>query len=161
MGLTDQTVRGCIETAHALLRQHDLLHNLPVDVMALARRLGFQVVQMQAISRELSGLVSPKHRLIGINGTHHPHRQRFTVAHELGHISLHHPPERRCTAQEIDQFNREADTFASEILIPTQLLLSHLRAFRSVHTLAKLFDVSEEAMRLKIEHVSRHPLVTK
>ena len=27
--------------------------------------------------------------IIGVNALHHPNRQRFTIAHECGHLNLH------------------------------------------------------------------------
>ncbi len=140
------------DAAQALLSTFAPDPHPPIDVERLATLLGFQVVEIQSAGDELSGLVSPRHKIIGVNANHHPRRQRFTLAHELGHIILNHPPEGRCSAREIALFNREADAFASELLVPTQLLrqLAGTRTY-SPSVLSRLFDVSEEAMILRLK----------
>lgn len=122
----------------------------PIPVESLASSLGFQIVRLFTVGGEFSGLVSPRHKLIGINGNHHRHRQRFTVAHEIAHILLKHPPESRCTMKEITLYNIEADACASELLIPHSLLSGWLRKTSQVSFLARLFDVSEEAIERKM-----------
>lgn len=125
----------------------------PIDIEYLAKCLGFQVVRIYAVGDECSGIVSPKHKLIGVNGNHHPHRQRFTIAHEVGHILLHHPAEQQCTVREVAAFNREADMFASELLVPSFFLASVACRFHSERTIARLFDVSDNVMLLKIGRI--------
>lgn len=52
-----------------------------------------------------------------------PQRKRFTIAHEIGHVLLGHEP-RTCTESMLYIFNdrntkeREANTFAAELLLP-------------------------------------------
>lgn len=140
------------DAAQALLSTFAPDPHPPIDVERLATLLGFQIVEIQSAGDELSGLVSPRHKIIGVNANHHPRRQRFTLAHELGHIILNHPPEGRCSAREIALFNREADAFASELLVPTQLLrqLAGTRTY-SPSVLSRLFDVSDEAMILRLK----------
>lgn len=48
-------------------------------------------------------------------------RMRWTLAHEIGHIALHHLP--------TDDPEKEADRFASEFLVPAQDIISELRPF--------------------------------
>lgn len=128
----------------------------PVNVERIAEAMGFRVVRLYDVAVEFAGIVSPVHRLIGINGRQHRHRQRFTLAHEIGHVVLKHPPERACSAARIALLNREADAFASELLIPTETLLSFLPTIKHTGPLSRLFDVSEEAMALKIRLLSQH-----
>jgi len=91
--------------------------------------------------------------LIGINAKHHRHRQRFSLGHEIGHILLKHPPERRCNRKQIADFNAEADLFASEMLMPHLLLQTWLKKIRNPAALARVFDVSEEAMSVKLRRL--------
>lgn len=156
MNLPPEIFIKCVRAAQGILQKHAPKPlAAPVDIEHIAGAFGFSVVRIHSAGDELSGLVSPKHKLIGVNGNHHTHRQRFTVAHEIGHILLSHPSESRCTVKEIAECNREADVCASELLIPTQLLAPHLLGTRTTATgtLSKLFDVSEEAMSLKIKHI--------
>lgn len=155
MAFSSRIEQACVFRAREVLRYYLPSASPPVDPALIASKLGFQVMMVRSAGDEFSGLVSPNHKLIGVNASHHPHRRRFTIAHELAHIVLNHPPERRCTAVEIRQYNREADLFASEILIPAQLLAPLLRRSFSLRALAKLFDVSEEAMRLKVAQIEK------
>lgn len=127
----------------------------PVPIEHLVEWLGFQVVLLYSVADQFSGLVSPGQKLIGVNGRHHRHRQRFSVAHEISHILLRHPPESHCTTRQIEQYNREADLCASELLIPEYLLVKTLSTTSQPDVLARLFDVSEEAMVRKLRVVER------
>lgn len=126
----------------------------PVRVDTIAAWLGYQVVLLYTVGEEFSGLVSTRQRLIGVNGRHHRHRRRFSVAHEIAHVLLKHPPESHCTAREILLCNREADKCAAEILIPNQLLLPLIAVTRKVSTLARTFDVSKEAMNVRLQELN-------
>jgi len=109
--------------------------------------------------------------MIGVNSLHHPNRQRFTIAHELGHIQLHRPlieseihldkgslKRDALSAQGIDPHEIEANTFAAELLMP-QMLLEAVLGERSIDlededaiaSLAKRFRVSDAAMRFRFE----------
>jgi len=123
---------------------------LPVPIELLAESQGFQVIRLYTVAEEFSGLVSIRQRLIGTNGNHHRHRQRFSVAHELAHFLLRHPPESHCSRREIALYNSEADECAAELLIPQSLLTRSLSQTHSISVLAGIFDVSEEAMERKI-----------
>ncbi len=164
MNLPPEIFIKCIRAAQGSLHKHAPKPlAAPIDIERIATAFGFSVVRILSAGDELSGLVSPRHKLIGVNGNHHPHRQRFTVAHELGHILLNHPPESRCTTKEIAEYNREADVCASELLIPTQLLAPHLLESRTTATgtLSKLFGVSEEAMSVKIKRIHDYRFAMK
>ncbi len=112
---------------------------------------------------------------IVINSTKPPRRQYFTVAHELGHYYLHRdkltdepgsgfvdfkslesisaflrldttPAERELAAQE-----REANTFAAEILMPEDTLREYYALNGDVKETADAFHVSTVAMALRLE----------
>ena len=141
----------CISAAHQGL--HSLGRESaqpPIPVNQIAVLLGFQVVQLQSVDDACSAIVSIKERLIGINARHHRHRQRFSLGHEIAHILLKHPPESRCTAKEIELYNLEADMCAAEILMPEGLMKPRLDKAWSITQLAREFDVSEEAMKMKL-----------
>src|SRR4051794_26361057 len=77
------------ESAEAVLTRVGI-KSLPAPVEKIAKSLGAQV-RFAAFDNELSGMIHIKDGLpiIGVNALHHPNRQRFTIAHELGHLELH------------------------------------------------------------------------
>ena len=75
--------------ATKLLRDHDALAP-PVNVDTLARALGMSV-NFEKLDSDVSGLmlIEDGNVKVAINEAHHRHRQRFTLAHEIGHMLLH------------------------------------------------------------------------
>lgn len=137
----------------AAFRQYRGVLTIPIPVEEIAAWLGFQVVPLSSMPDEFSALVSSKERLIGINSKHHRHRQRFSVCHELAHILLKHPPESHCTVKEIAHYNIEADECASALLMPEDGLKYWCSKTRNVSELARIFDVSKEAMVRRIQQL--------
>ncbi|ASJ25811.1 ImmA/IrrE family metallo-endopeptidase [Laribacter hongkongensis] len=99
---------------------------------------------------------------IAYNGTVSPERQRFTIAHELGHFILHRDQRQsfNCDkesvysgADTIRVIEREADDFASNLLMPGDLLrewISNQRIdLHVLSALAKRFQVSFEALCIR------------
>ncbi|MEK9136622.1 MAG: ImmA/IrrE family metallo-endopeptidase [Bacteroidota bacterium] len=149
----------CIEKAQGALAEYAKGHppiKPPVRIESVAEWMGFQVILLHTVGEEFSGLVSVRQKLIGVNGRHHRHRRRFTIGHELAHILLKHPPESHCTPGEIALYNAEADKCAAELLMPTPLLVQWLSITRSISNLAYNFDVSEEAMGVKMRQLKPH-----
>jgi predicted transcriptional regulator len=96
------------------------------------------------------------------NGKANPERQRFTIAHELGHFILHRDQRQsfNCDkesvysgADTIRVIEREADDFASNLLMPGDLLrewISNQRIdLHVLSALAKRFQVSFEALCIR------------
>src|SRR5882762_3540972 len=74
--------------AEELLGKLDI-KEVPIPIEDIARSLNIRI--SRAPSAEFSGLLIRKdgRALIGINSSEAPVRQRFTVAHEIGHFILH------------------------------------------------------------------------
>lgn len=92
-----------------------------------------------------------------------PERQRFTLAHELGHFVLHRDGHAsfNCDKESIytgadtlKLIEREADEFASHLLMPGDLLRQRISGkridFHLLGELAKEFGVSLEAMCIRL-----------
>lgn len=153
-------VRLCERAAAAsLARLHDERGRLraPIPVEELITAEGFGIVRLGGIRDAVAGLVSVPDRIIAVNGRHHPHRQRFSLAHELAHILLRHPPEERCSALACRAFNREADLCASHLLMPPGILRGMLAKGASPASLALLFDVSLEAVDRRLREYGESP----
>lgn len=150
-------------TVHAAELMERLRHagllQPPVDVYAVAEFLGLEIVE-EVMDDEMSGYIEPRRGgwIIGVNKFHHPNRQRFTIAHEIGHFVLHRPSERvvdvtfarRLGAR--DKIESEADQFASNLLMPAE----HFRGVisggeYSLEKLASVFSVSVLAAKVRAQ----------
>ncbi|MBU2015925.1 MAG: ImmA/IrrE family metallo-endopeptidase [Alphaproteobacteria bacterium] len=148
------------------------LDSLPIPVDRVAKNLGI-VVQHLPLDDELSGMSFVKDGLsvIVINAGHHPNRQRFTLAHELGHHILHreyllnnvhvdkvvlHRNNR--SSDGVDNKEIQANAFAAELLMPMSKVRQHkdidINDESEVATVAKLFKVSSSAMAIRINNIS-------
>jgi Zn-dependent peptidase ImmA (M78 family) len=142
----------------------------PVDVEALAKRQGAQVIRQRYDEGDVSGMLlrEPERVIIGVNSFHAPVRQRFTIAHELGHLVLHRgralildTPVRvnfrdRTSSLATDREEMEANRFAAALLMPADLVVAAARSSRAsgvdalVDALATKFKVSPEAMSYRL-----------
>lgn len=159
------------QEAQRLLREHSV-SAAPVPVEKLARALG-AIVQFGIFDDELSGFVYVKDGvpMIGVNEGHHQNRQRFTIAHEIGHLILHkdrigesvhvdkqYPVLRRDqnSATGVESMEIEANAFAAELLMPEALLKDEANVPIDIDDegritiLAKRFKVSPAAMRNRL-----------
>jgi Zn-dependent peptidase ImmA (M78 family)/DNA-binding XRE family transcriptional regulator len=136
----------------------------PVSVQELARRCGVLVLHHD-LPDSLSGLVFALDGggVIGINAGHHPNRQRFSLAHELGHFLLGHHQggighEDRFHIDSSDAMppgydagaERSANEFAAELLMPRKFVSAAFRETTDPGDLAAQFEVSEVAMGYRL-----------
>lgn len=137
------------------------IKSAPVDIKKIADNLKIQIVEQNA-EDEVAGFLlkdfDSKNALIGVNTHHHPNRQRFTIAHELGHYFLHDYEgvhfdskttglrmylrnEKSTTGTDLEE--REANLFAAELLMPESLLRDDLAEVEAVY----LIDDNDETIR--------------
>jgi len=123
----------------------------PVDVEDIIRMMGIGLEYFD--DHTASGAVESSGEAIGSSATIYVHtddvsyRQRFTMAHELGHLMLHQGKEFRDNFRNQGPKEVEANRFAAALLMPREILLPYA-AGKQVHPsrLAKIFQVSEQAM---------------
>lgn len=97
--------------------------------------------------------------IMGVNAFHHRVRQRFTMAHELGHFALHRNDYSRFDDVTFSRRNsdpsrmeRDADQFAADLLMPEVQVRAEIgKGIRGLNDLARQFDVSSLAMRYRLE----------
>ena len=138
----------------------------PVDVEGLAKDLGVRV-NVAWLDGDVSGeLVRHGDRYeINVNATHAPTRQRFTIAHELGHYIYHRDligdgidDDRAYRSTSVGRYHNtrigpmqetEANRFAANLLMPYHLL-DRLRAEGLGRTeMAHRLQVSEHALAIR------------
>jgi Zn-dependent peptidase ImmA (M78 family) len=122
----------------------------PVPVIEIAHWTGFEIMFLEGLDAKHSAIVDLESKIIGINQDHHVHRQRFSIGHELGHLYLQHPPEDDCEEDETGVYDKEADEFSAELLVPLSLLNKALREISNINELSRLFLVSPSALTIKI-----------
>lgn len=97
--------------------------------------------------------------VITINRNHHENRQRFTMAHELGHYALNHGTKTdtlyRNTSLDNEPDEVEANAFAAEILMPSAAIrdLVFNKGVVTTELLAFKFWVSEQAMLYRLKNL--------
>lgn len=143
---------------------------LPIDVQAIIQAHNI-AIRKQPLEEVVSGMLVVKkgHAIIGVNESHHLNRQRFTLAHELGHFILHGNSSsvfidaspvffRDETSSEGSKLQEiEANAFAAELLMPENMLRriinnQPLDAFDegAVRRLAAQFGVSTQAITIRL-----------
>jgi len=145
----------------------------PVPVEDIARNLGL-IVTFAPYDGEMSGALirDGTRAVVGVNALHPPKRQRFTIAHEIGHFLLHEgrplltdrsfKVNRRDTISSlaIDPEEVEANGFAAELLMPEQFMLRSVHALAThgidlgddelLDSLAREYEVSAQSMVIRL-----------
>lgn len=161
--------------ARSLLKANSV-RTFPVAVEKIARSLGVDL-RFQPMSDELSGMIYIKDNvpIIGVNALHHPNRQRFTIAHECGHLVMHrdaitstvHVDKQfpvlwrdSVSATATDLMEIQANQFAAELLMPTDLLEEALAEIKfdidddkPIEKFAKKLKVSKQALEYRIRNL--------
>lgn len=154
--LSDEEMRQ-INTPEGLLK-YARYHNIkttPLDVEALTETLGI-TLRFVPLSPDISGkLFRNDHNskwVMEINSLHHPHRQRFSIAHELAHFCCD-----ICFKKEFkdsnffrdsnrNQMEIKANQFAAKILMPEQEFNEQVTLTPLVKDIADFFEVSAAAV---------------
>ncbi len=150
-----------IDTAEKLLRYADVqgLGSIPLNVEAIARKFGISVEPV-SLKDDISGILYEDKEnnswVLRVNKEHHPNRQRYTIAHELGHFCLHRHLKQFFEdkiffrGSESNKEEWQANEFASAILIPEQKFREKVRSgITKVDKLAREFQVSTLALRIR------------
>jgi Zn-dependent peptidase ImmA (M78 family) len=164
-----------------IIRQYarDLLQKcrittLPIPVEMVARTLKAQI-RYQPFDGELAGMLvrgADGETVIGVNSLHHTNRQRFTIAHECGHLLFHKGKDVHIdrtfrinkrdsvSSQAIDPDEIEANRFAAELLMPIDLVLEDLGQAEfdvendeDLKALAAKYQVSVQAMTHRVTNL--------
>lgn len=142
--------------------------HLPIDPIQLAVSAGATVIGDPELEREgLSGMFhydESGRPVIRFNPFEQPTRQRFTIAHELGHMLLNHvvPGERALRdpkaaySSGYDQPREmQANQFAAQLLMPEAVVRSMARYGVSgrLDNFADEFQVSTTAMGYRLKNL--------
>lgn len=120
---------------------------LPVDVQYIAQSLGIQIYKKPI---KVSGVLlrDKGGEWIVVRSKDSIRRQRFTIAHEIGHSRCKHSGLRFMCDQNLStdkKIEREANQFAAELLMPKAIFSSLYCRGKREKELASYFGVSVEA----------------
>jgi len=160
-----------IEQQAARLLEENDVRRAPVPVEAIAKALGLDV-RYAPTTDDVSGALIRKGRtaVIAVNSAQHENRQRFTIAHEIGHFILHkqtrsHLDEdfridyrNAISSEAVEKGEIEANRFSAELLMPKNFLRRDLLrmepaesdADEVIQTLSIRYKVSRRAMELRL-----------
>lgn len=158
--------------ANDIIRQLNI-NELPVKIEDIAKKRGLRVMPYD-FDEDISGVLVIDNGVgtIGYNQSEARVRRRFTIAHELGHYELHRSEstvfmdkgynaifrsQQSGLTEKTEALEREANTFAAYLLMPDDLLKREIDKVEfdlgsedGIKTLAKIFDVSSQAMYYRI-----------
>jgi hypothetical protein len=130
----------------------------PVDVEYIVHRLGVHLHYVRNLGYAGAVESTPTQADIWVNRDDHPLRQRFTLAHEVGHLMLHAlgKKHRDTNFAGINWEEVQANRFAADLLVPVWMLdLAIQSTGGEPRRLARLFDVSEQAMTYRLQNTGR------
>ena len=166
-------------TEDILRRQRIRRGKVPVDEIAESlgitiQRDNFDGGDTDDISGFLFRNKATGRAVIGVNASQGAERQRFTIAHELGHFLLHEGDtvhvdrdfrvklRNSKSSEGTDREEKEANLFAAELLMPERFLdeelrsvsgIDHLDDEKELAGLANRYGVSQQALMFRLNYL--------
>lgn len=131
---------------------------IPVKITDIANDFGIKVYKstMSGISGAI--LKEDKEYVIYINSEDGRNRQRFTIAHEIAHYVLHKDKignnltdNAMYCSRLSNVLEKQANRLAYEILMPVKFVMEYINENKNISQMASLFEVSEEAVKIRLE----------
>jgi len=141
-----------------------MLTKVPTDLIKVFKSLGLRYIELNDPEGIDGAIIEIENKpaIAFLNKAKPIQRQRFTLAHELGHIFLKHSKRDQYDAEESREIGdeltqhakppkeKEADAFASELLIPYAKLKKYEADINDIDKLAGIFAVSKQAMTIAV-----------
>lgn len=148
-----------VETARRILELY-WDYKIPVDIDAIAQNMGARVRYAAYLEGgdDISGRfdIINGQAICSVRNTDSRTRQRFTLAHELGHFALNHGGGFRDNSVSFGNSNYDpretaANAFAAELIMP-KVAVDHLIRNENIKLdeLSTWFNVSREAMNYRL-----------
>jgi Zn-dependent peptidase ImmA (M78 family) len=146
----------------------------PVPVENIALDMGLVIRREPLEEGDVSGLLyqSGTSAMIGVNSQEPPTRQRFTIAHELGHFLLHGKQKLyvdkgfrihlrdQTSSEATDRQEIEANQFAAELLMPEEMVrrmlgtqMIDIESDADLVEWAKRFEISTQALIFRLANL--------
>jgi Zn-dependent peptidase ImmA (M78 family) len=148
--------------ADILLKQAKMNNERIVNERSVAALYGIKVDEDCFDNNELSGVLDLTGDVatITINSKHNQERQRFTIAHEIGHYLLHYRSTDKgfldttlYTFQDkiTNKIEAEASRFAAALLMSSDVIQDELTQVSDLYDLANRFKVFPAAMQIRLD----------
>ena len=150
------------EVSEIIHKECKIENQIQIDPVTIASEFGFTVFKSTFDSDNISGMVinSNEEKSIYINENDSINRQRFTVAHELGHIILHHEANEESfkevdfrTNSGFDVRESQANSLAAALLMPRKKANEIWKKLKDVDDFADAFKVSKQAASIRLENL--------
>ncbi|ATB36269.1 hypothetical protein CYFUS_001683 [Cystobacter fuscus] len=134
------------------------IHQPPVPIEDIVEWLGVHLNYVQNAGWSGAVKITPPNRAdIWVANDESYVRRRFTLAHEIGHLMLHNAEEEtyRDVSFAGSRKEVEANNYAASLLMPFRMLEAYVDEYGPrVSVLASAFEVSEAAMRIRLENMA-------
>lgn len=160
------------KSAYEILQEFGNPNEVPIDLERILENIGisarpedFTDLEKKLNKGHILGLVlsNKQNAIIYYSKNEKLNRQRFTIAHELGHICNHITPRSddyayidwRIEEESETEAERDANIFAGELLIPIKKLKEVYLSMKypSSSELAKIFGTSINVMEKRLEYL--------
>lgn len=138
--------------------------SIPVQPQWIARVMGIEVIY-EDLDSDVSGKIERKEgrSRLHVSGSHREVRQRFTLAHELGHfVRMRDAGFERLkyrsgrSERETSEDEAFADTFAAQLLMPEAAVRELFETGAEVAQMARELKVSRGAMVRRLRELGWH-----
>jgi predicted transcriptional regulator len=153
-----------VESPNEIVARH--MQTVPVDLEKIISALGLVLQYDGSLPPSIAGkIMRDTHAHAGfkivVNSNDNPRRQRFTLAHEIGHYVLHRDLIREDVVDDAlyrssalsEGYERQADQFAGQVLLPAQRVREAWKETKALSVLAQRFNVSDAALRIRLKEL--------
>ena len=163
--------KDIIKKAEEVCEQY--VDTYPVKIVDVCKQYGFKVFEEYLPKKESGFIIDSQEpygkyetkKLIVVNLSDMATRRRFTIAHELGHYLLHKEKDsdlyaHRDTEWQYSEQESEANTFASNLLMPEKMVRSFIKDNENLpyymrsQAVAEAFAVSDSAASIRLEQLN-------
>lgn len=159
------------DRAESLIAEFGISDPRDIDIEAIAFDAGVQV-EYQELSGCEATLAGFANRAVAtVKRSQYRGRERFSIAHELGHWSLHRGQSFRCRVDDPGEnlasdraVEKEADTYAAHLLMPSRLFNPAIKqlgrpGFRELDELGESFQTSLLATSIRLANINTLPVI--
>lgn len=159
------------QRAENLIDELSIVSPCDIDVEAIAFDSGIEVLYEALTGCEATLVGFGGKAIATISPSSSRGRERFSVAHEIGHWLLHRGKSFRCRADDMVQNysadiqrEKEADAFASHLLMPTSIFQPAIKAIdkpglHHLQQIAGQFEVSLQAVSIRLATLDTLPVI--